>query len=131
MAILREKTIPLADYPTGVHDIGWKHVPTSTTSIYIEIKRCTDDDLTIWPNEETQIKYSQLVSFDRGKTWIEAGGFESYGGIFLKLDGSQNTISTFIVAIPPEVEGDGRRIKQVVEIVNGPLRTEGYMELRD
>jgi hypothetical protein len=131
VAVLREVAIPLGDYPTGVHDLGIKIIQDQDIyEIYFELRRCTDADLTIWPNEDTKVSYTQSVSFDNGKTWIEAGGFEAMGGIHVLRDGTQAPISTFTVSVPPQSGGNKRRLHPVIEIINGPLRTEGFTELR-
>jgi len=131
VAILREQAFPLDNYPTGVFNIPVKLIEASVTSIYFEIKRCTDADLTIWPNITTEISYNQEVSFDNGQTWIPGGGFGAMGGIHTMRDGTQAPISAFTVFVPPQQGNKKRRLRATVEIMNGPLRTEGFMELRD
>lgn len=132
MAVLRDQAVPLAAYDTGVYDLPTKIINNAAVHhLYFEISRCTTSNPTIWPNTNQIIKYSQQVSFDNGQSWVGAGGFEAMGGIHVLKTGEEAETSTFSVFVPPEQNGRRRRLNQRIEIVNGPIYTQAYYELRD
>ena len=132
MAVLRDQIVALNDYPTGVYELPIQIIQNAAVnSIYFEIARCTDATPDIWPNQSTKLIYNQQVSFDNGKTWTDAGGFEAEGGIHTTWQGAQLSKSNFAVPVPIEDSGRKRWLKMTFEVINGPLRTEGFLELRD
>jgi hypothetical protein len=126
MAILRDVSFPLANYPTGVHNLPQRTVPDSATELYFEFARCTDATPTIWPNESTKLQMDFEGSTD-GVTWTPAGGFGAEGGI-KTMYGVQQALTTVRVPLPALT---GRLLRATVTITSGPLRTQGAMELRD
>jgi len=131
MTVLRDQSFPLDDYATGIYNIPASIVGSWVTNIYVEIVRCTTENPTIWPNENSEISYRQELSFDNGQTWVAGGGFGAFGGIYIRKDNTEAQISSFVVGIPPEQDGRNRRLRGTIEIINGPIRTEGFYELRD
>lgn len=127
MAILREVSLPLANYPSGTRLIPQRSIPDSARELYFEFARCTSADPTIWPNEATKLQMDFEGSTD-GVNWTPAGGFGSVGGILTRLDGTQAALTTVRVPLPPLT---GRQIRATATITNGPLRTQGAIELRD
>jgi hypothetical protein len=131
MAFLRDQAFPLADYPTGVYESNPTLVDSDVKSVYLEIKRCTSADTTIWPNETTTIKVSHWASWDNGQTWKFGGSVGAYGGIHIKADQvTEAPTTTLECRIPPQEGNKKRRYKVKIEIAGGPLRSEGYFELR-
>jgi hypothetical protein len=127
MAILRDITFPLANYPTGEHNLPQRSVPDSATELYFEFARCTDATPTIWPNAATRLQMDFEGSTD-GVNWTPAGGFGAVGGIITRIGGAQIALTTVRVPLPAMT---GRLLRATVTITNGPLRTQGAMELRD
>lgn len=127
MAVLREVTLPLMNYPGGSRQVGPINVPDSARELYFEFLRCTSADTTVWPNEATHIQMDFEGSTD-GVNWIPAGGFGARGGIKTKLNGEQMSLTTVSISLPPFT---GRRLRATVTITNGPMRTQGAFELRD
>lgn len=127
MAILRDISFPLANYPTGVHNLPQRSVPDSATELYFEFQRCTSATPTIWPNTSTKLQMDFEGSTD-GVTWTPAGGFGTEGGIKTLFNGTQIALTTVRVPLPPLT---GRLLRATVRITGGPLRTQGAMELRD
>ena len=127
MAVLREVSLPLANYPSGLRQISPINVPDSARELYFEFARCTSADPTIWPNAATTLKMDFEGSTD-GVEWIPAGAFYvPVGGIHPTPNG-ELARSWFVVSLPPLL---GRQLRATVVIVNGPLRTQGTIELRD
>jgi len=128
MATLRQQVIPLSDYPTGERTFGPFNVPDSATSFYLEVARCTTATPDIWPNEATTFSVAMEGSTDNGQTWIPAGGGGgSPGGIRIS-HGAEIPNTTITVPLPALTN---RKMRITTTIVNGPLRTQGFAELRD
>jgi hypothetical protein len=127
MATLREVPLPLDNYPSGTRQIAPRSIPDSARELYFEFARCTDADLSIWPNVATRLQIDFEGSFD-GVVWVPAGAFGSFGGIHTNRDGTQAPLSYLPVPLPP---GVNRQIRATVTITDGPLRTQGVIELRD
>lgn len=128
MAVLRQQVIPLNDYPSGSRQFGPFNVPDSSTTAYFEFARCTTATPDIWPNTATRLQIDLEGSTDGGQTWTPAGGAGAFGGIHTLRNGTESTLSTFVVPLPVAT---GRKIRINVAITDGPLRTEGFAELRD
>lgn len=128
MAVLRQQAIPLANYPTGERQFGPIAIPDTARSLYFEVARCTSLDPSIWPNVATQLQIDFEGSSDGGVIWTPAGGGGGFGGIFVLRNGSELAIMTVIAALPAV---PGRQIRINTAIINGPLRTQGFIELRD
>jgi hypothetical protein len=125
--VLRDISLPLANYPSGTLLIPARPIPDSARELYFEFARCTNADLTIWPNAATRLQMDFEGSTD-GVNWTPAGGFGSTGGILTRLNGTQIALTTVRVPLPALT---GRQIRATVTITNGPLRTQGAIELRD
>lgn len=128
MPTVREIVFPLANYPSGIRQINSRPIPDGVNEIYFEFARCTNTAPTIWANAATQIKYDQEYSLDGGATWIAGGGFTAEGGARLTPDGVQGPLTKFVTSLPP---GINRLIRAAVQIVKGPLRTQGAIEFRE
>lgn len=127
MATLREISLPLSNYQTGVRNIPSRSIPDSARELYFEFARCTSADPTIWPNAATTLQMDFEGSTD-GVTWTPAGGFGAKGGIHTLINGTQLALTTVRVPLPVAT---GRLLRATVTITNGPLRTQGAIELRD
>ena len=128
MATIRELAFPLANYPVGIRTFGPRAIPDDATEIYFEFARCTDATPTIWAQDNRRIKYDQEVSYDGGVTWRYSGGFGCHGGIHVRRDGTQASLSTIRVRLRP---GTGRQLRITITISGGSIRTTGSVELRD
>lgn len=134
MATLRQQAIPLANYATGQRQFGPFPIPDSAKTLYFEVARCTSADPTIWPHpvdDSDPIKTRLQIDFEGstdGVNWTPAGGVGSFGGIHVLRNGSESTKTTLIVALPDLVN---RQLRINTGITDGPLRTEGFIELRD
>jgi hypothetical protein len=124
----RQLAIPLNDYATGTHNLPSTNILDNATGIYFEISRCTTATPTIWPNASTELSISLEVSLDGGATWLGLSGFGSTGGIFIKRDGSEATVSSSLTNLPA---GTGRKVRGTATIVGGPLRSQGFFEARN
>ena len=127
LAIIRQLALPLADYPTGSRSIGPLAIPDTVNSIYFEFLRCTSADLTIWPDVLTTLSFSFDLSINAGP-FKNIMSFGSRGGIVLNRSGGEEPLTTMTL---PIVQGINRRLQATVDIVNGPLRTQSSVELRD
>jgi len=127
MAVVRQVAIPLADYASGTRQLGPFSLPDSAKTLYFEFARCTSADLTIWPDPTTRLQFEFEGSTD-GVLWIPAGGFGALGGIHVNRDGSEASLTTVVVPLPALVN---RQVRANIEIINGPLRTQGAFEMRD
>jgi hypothetical protein len=127
MARLRDTAFPLANYPTGSQTVGPFNLRNQDRAFRLTIRRCTTADPTIWPNASTLLRLAAEISFDGGTTWKKAGAMETRGGI-VSLGGEELTESWFQVNLPP---GDARRLRANVTIVDGPLRSEGFLDMID
>lgn len=129
MAILsRDVVIPLADYPTGERTFTLNNLDDSAQSFRMELARCTTATPDIWPNAATEIRFRLLVSVDNGQTWIPSGGAGAGGGIQIRRDGTEAPLTVLSAGLIP---GTKRRLRLYIEVINGPLRTSGTLELRD
>lgn len=127
MAVFREVSLPIANYPSGISLIPQQLIPDSAKELYFEFARCTSADLSIWPDVATRLQMDFEGSTD-GVNWTPAGGFGAVGGIHTKIGGTQSSLTTVRLPLPPLL---GRLIRATVVIANGPLRTQGAIELRD
>lgn len=128
MATQRLRAFDLDDYPNGMRQFGPFNLRANDREFYFEIRRCTSADLTIWPNASTTVKFDLELSRDGGANWEYGGGFEARGGVHTKIDGSEATITAIKVSLPP---GAQRQMRAAITIAGGPLRSEGFAELRD
>lgn len=128
MATFRDRVIPLANYPTGQRTFGPFSVPDTAQFLYFEVARCTSVDPTIWPNESTKLRLAFEGRVVGQPDWTPAGAFEAQGGIHVRRDGVELTLTTFRVSLPPLAN---RELRATITVEDGPLRTEGSIELRD
>lgn len=127
MATIRQTVMPLADYPSGQFEIPARALPDSVRSVYFELQRCTAAQPAVWDKVATTVKVSFEGSTD-GVSWTASGGFGANGGIHIRANGSEATVSGVIIPLPPFTN---RQIRASVLITAGPLRTLGLIELRD
>jgi hypothetical protein len=124
----RTVVIPLGDYATNIYPLAEQNVQNQATRFYFEVRRCTSADPTIWPNSTTVLDLKMEISTDAGVTWNFLAGFRAVGGIIRKVDGTELPISFVDVSLPA---GNQRRIRGTAEVIEGPLRTEGFFEARN
>lgn len=124
MARVKTTVIPLADYPTGVHEFGPATVSNKAVRLGFSVARCTTATPDIWPNEATTIFVELEGSLDNGATWAEWGSWGAKGGIHVRKDGTELPESWMM---GPLIAGNNRRLRIRVTITNGPLRSSGSM----
>lgn len=82
-------------------------------SLFLKLARCTDADLTIWPNATTTVTINLQVSYDGGVTYKPAITTTSAGGKspfpFTRLG--------FVFEAPPT------HVKGTIVVAGGPLVT--------
>jgi len=122
----RTQAIPLANYPSGTTQLPAVSVPDNATKFYFELQRCTSATPDIWPNASTTISVDLEISTDNGATWHDFAGFESGGGIVVR-NGVELAVSPMEAPLDP---GTNRKLRGTVVITNGPLRTQGFYEVR-
>jgi hypothetical protein len=119
----REVAVPLANYPSGSRTVAARNVPDWATHFQFEFARCTSADPTIWPNVATTLRIDFEVFVDG--QWFYGGGYTAVGGVITDDDG-ELPLSFARFTLRPGVD---RQIRGNVTITNGPLRTEGSIEL--
>lgn len=124
----RTQAIALADYATGVYEIPQMNLQQGAEFVYFEVVRCTTLTPDIWPNVATELKVFLELSMDAGATWTGLAGFGAIGGIHVLRTGGESAVSSLQAPLPA---GNQRRIKGTAEVINGPLRTQGFFEARD
>lgn len=128
MAALRQQAFPLGDYPSGTNQFGPFNVRPQDELFQLQVRRCTTADPTIWPNVATTLELTMELSVDNGATWQQAGGFKAEGGI---IDAGPRGEVEFTSYKTDLGQGNQRRLRGSVTIINGPLRTEGFLDLLD
>lgn len=125
MATVRQQTIPLADYPSGSRGFN-VNIPDTANQFYFEFARCTTADPTIWPNDTTVLETQFSMSVNGGPL-VFMVGFTAKGGIF-NSRGVDVPLTTWTGVLP---QGLNRTMRIDTTITGGPLRTQGFAELRD
>jgi hypothetical protein len=120
MATLRTQSLPLANYPNGVHQLPTYDIPDNATEIEVHIARCTAATPTIWPNASTNIDVRPEVSIDGGP-WVAEGRFTGDGGIYVNKAGLEVPETFNTIGLPA---GVNRKLRASVTITGGPLRTQ-------
>ena len=124
----RTQAIPLADYQTSIFTLPETNIQVQATHFYFEVARCTTLTPDIWPNSTTELDVKLEISTDNGSTWQFLAGFRAPGGILVRRDGTEATITNINTPIGT---GNQRKIRGTAEVINGPLRTQGFYETRD
>lgn len=115
---------PLVNYPNGTRAFGPTSIGDAITLITLAVQRCTDADLTIWPNATTTLSLTVQQSNDAGTTWRDLAGFTAQGGIALNDDGTQ--APTSFISLQPN-PGTSRQLRGNVTVAGGPLRSSGTL----
>ena len=126
-AMIRNIVIPLAEYPSGTRTLVPFNLQSQVVALKFELRRMTTTNPTIWNNPETTVAIDLEISRDNGNTWGFLLGFRSHGGISINSRGVEAQVSS--VSINVEPTDLQRRIRGSVTVMNGPIRTEGIIEM--
>jgi hypothetical protein len=120
----RTTILPVNDYPTGASTIGPSNIQNGLTVLFVGIARCTEADLTIWPNVATTVNLMAEVATvpnPQESDWVFVSGMSASGGILKGRDGITDVAeSTWSVNLPT---GSNRKLRVKSVIDGGPLRT--------
>lgn len=106
--------LPVNTYLAGPHNVGPIVLADSVTSIGIAVQRCTNADLTIWPNLTDTITFDIQVSMNGGVTWEQWFNGSNSGGINVSpKTGLQVPTTNVQGSIPP---GTGRQMKATITL---------------
>ena len=110
--------LPLASFPVQTTPFGPVSVADGLTKLTFEFLRCTNADLTIWPDAGVVISITLTISINGGPflPWI---GQTDSGGIRV-AKGVEIPTSLLIATLP---QGTNRQINGVVTITGGALRS--------
>ena len=120
----RTVVMPLKNYASGDNSFGPVSIADAATRFDFEVARCTTADPTIWPDPATILRVD-VEQFTNGE-WREVCGLEAGGGILPGKNGGEATESR---CGAPFFEGTSRQIRGTVTITNGPLRSQGTVEI--
>jgi hypothetical protein len=124
MATERTIALPLANYPSGTHVLTERALPDWATAFAFEVARCTAASPSIWPNDAATLDLSFEVEV--GGVWSYGGGVSARGGIVVNPERGELALCRIDCSLPA---GSGRKIRGSVTIANGPLHSEGTIEL--
>lgn len=115
--------MPLKTYQAGTANLGPATIPLGVTYFRLALSRA------FWTDPAVTISAQIWISWDGGDTWQFFGGWTDNGGDHYGDGGVLMTESYLAVAPIPEPENTQRRIKAMVTIAGGPLRTQGVLTL--
>jgi len=120
--LIDHQNINIGNGPT---EFGPANVPDGVTLAKLSLARKTSGN-NLWPNEATLIDATIVISLDGGVTYpFSAGGMTAAGGL-LVIQGVELAEQWIEANCPP---GIGRRAKAIVNVTNGPLRSEITIEV--
>lgn len=90
--------------------------PTDRLEVKASVGRATSADVNHpLADPSTFVEVMTYVSFDGGKTWLEAGGFSFYGGVHVRRDGTEAAES---VGVAKYARGKKDRLLKTVVTTN-------------
>lgn len=121
MAKIRD--IPLGVYPSGVHQIPVRALPSGLAGMDMRIGRCTALTPDLWSDPATIVTINMLFSYDGGVAYPDSQRFGPQpGGVITTRDG-ELAEEVFGWRFVDQAGRSPTHMKGTITVENGPIKS--------